>query len=82
MRQALATRTSLRIAARGWPKGDAQEKARQVLMKKLGIPDEDELSPDDRFLHYFGFFRGPLTGDSVKAMTALCGLGDAPAAQA
>lgn len=51
-------------------------------MKKLGIPEEDELSPDDRFLRYFGLFRGPLTDDSVKAMTALCGLVDAPAVQA
>lgn len=51
-------------------------------MKKLGIPDDGELSNDDPFLRYFGLFRGTITDDSVKAMTALCGLGDDPAQQA
>lgn len=30
-------RRSVRIAARNWPRGDTQAKARQVLMKRLGI---------------------------------------------
>jgi hypothetical protein len=51
-------------------------------MKKLGIPEEEELSPDDRFLRYFGLFKGPLTDDAVKAMTAFCGLDAAAIATA
>lgn len=78
-KKAPPTRTSLRIAARGWPKGGAEEKARQVLMKKLGVPEDEGLSPDDCFLHYFSLFRGPLNDDAVKAMTALCSLEDASA---
>jgi len=75
---ATSTRRSLRIAAKDWPKGDAQAKARQVLMKKLGVPEDDVLSPDDRFLHYFSMYQGPLSGEVIKAMTALCGLDEAP----
>jgi hypothetical protein len=73
-----ATRRSLRIAAKEWPTGDTQAKARQVLMKKLGVPEDKDLTPDDRFLHYFGMFQGPLSGEAIKAMTALCGLDEAP----
>ena len=48
-------------------------------MKRLGILDMEGLSHDDALLCYFGLFKGPLTDDTVKAMTALCGL-DAEAA--
>jgi hypothetical protein len=55
-------------------------------MKKLGIPEDEEHSVDDRFLHYFSLFQGPLTDEAVRAMTTLCGLDDdatsATAAQA
>jgi hypothetical protein len=47
-------------------------------MKKLGVPEDKDLTPDDRFLHYFGMFQGPLSGEAIKAMTALCGLDEAP----
>lgn len=68
-------RKSLRIATASWPQGDAQMKARQVLMKKLGVMEEEEgrLS-DDMLLDYFKLFGGPLSGPMVKALTALCGL--------
>lgn len=69
-----ATRKSTRIAAKNWPRGDAHAKARQVLMKKLGVPEDKALSPDDRFLQYLGLFQGPLTNEAIQAMTALCGL--------
>ena len=49
-------------------------KARQVLMKKLGILDVQGLSHDEALLRYFNLFKGPLTDDAVKALTALCGL--------
>lgn len=67
-------RRSVRIAARSWPRGDTQGKARQVLMKKLGILDEEGLSPDDQLLHYFSLLQGPLTEDVVKALSALSGI--------
>jgi len=44
---ATTARRSVRIAARTWPRGDTQAKARQVLMKRLGILDNEGLSPDD-----------------------------------
>lgn len=77
-RPRVSTRRSLRIAAKDWPRGDTQAKARHVLMKKVGVPEDEVLSPDDRFLRYFSMFQGPLFGEVVKAMTALCGLDEAP----
>ena len=53
-------------------------KARQVLMKRLGI-DVEGLSHDEALLRYFSLFKGPLTDDAVKALMTLCGL-DAAAA--
>lgn len=83
-RTATSLRKSVRLAARTWPRGDAQAKARQVLLKKLGITEEEGLSEDDEFLRYFNLFKGPLTDEVIKAMTALCGLdaAEAIAAQA
>lgn len=74
-------RRSVRIAARSWPRGDTQAKARQVLMKKLGILEEEGLSPDDQLLRYFSMLQGPLTMEVVKALSALSGI-DMAAAQA
>lgn len=71
----LPLRKSVRIAAASWPRGDAQEKPRQVLMKRLGILEEGS-STDDMLLHYFRLFSGPLSGLVIKALTALCGLDD------
>ena len=67
-------RRSVRIAAKNWPRGDTQARARQVLMKKLGILDVQGLSHDEAMLRYFNLFKGPLTDDAAKALTALCGL--------
>ena len=47
-------------------------------MKKLGVPEDNILSPDDGFLHYLNMYQGPLSDDAIKAMTALCGLDEAP----
>ena len=79
-RAAAPARRSVRIAARNWPRGDTQAKARQVLMKRLGILDNEGLSHDDLLLRYFYLFKGPLTDAVVKALTALCGLDAAAAA--
>ena len=65
---------SVRIAAMNWPRGDTQVKTKQVLMKRLGILDVEGLSHDEALLRYFSLFKGPLTDDAVKALTALCGL--------
>ena len=67
-------RRSVRIAAANWPRGDTQARARQVLMKKLGILDAQGLSHDEAMLRYFDLFKGPLTDAAAKALTALCGL--------
>ena len=73
-RPLVLARRSVRIAAMNWPRGDTQAKARQVLMKRLGILDVEGLSHDDALLRYFCLFKGPLTDDAMKALTALCGL--------
>lgn len=73
------TRRSVRIAARNWPRGDTQAKAHQVLMKRLGILEEEGLNNDALLLRYFSLFRGPLRDAAVKALTALCGLDTAAA---
>ena len=43
-------------------------------MKRLGILDVQGLNHDEAMLRYFNLFKGPLTDDTVKALTALCGL--------
>ncbi|CAD6232924.1 unnamed protein product [Miscanthus lutarioriparius] len=73
-RPMVPARRSVRIAAMNWPRGDTQAKARQVLMKRLGILDVEGLSHDDVLLCYFSLFKGPLIDAAVKALTALCGL--------
>jgi len=57
-----------------WPRGDTQVKTKQVLMKRLGILDVQGLSHDEAMLRYFNLFKGPIADDTVKALTALCGL--------
>lgn len=49
-------------------------------MKRLGVLEEEGLTPDDQFLRYFNLFQGPLTDSVVMALMALCGLDTAPAA--
>lgn len=73
-------RRSVGIATKTWPRGDAEAKARQVLMKRLGVSEEEGLSPDDLLLRYVDLFKGPVTDAAVKALAALCGHdGAAPA---
>lgn len=43
-------------------------------MKKLGFVEDDDRSADDALLGYFKLFGGPLSGQVVKALMALCGL--------
>ena len=64
----------MRITAKIWLRGDTQAKARQVLMKRLGILDVQGLNHDEAMLRYFNLFKGPLDDNTVKALTALCGL--------
>jgi len=51
-------RQSVRIATRSWPRGNTVECARQILMKRLGVLEEEEDVPatDDRFLQYIQLF--------------------------
>jgi len=50
---------SVRISATTWPWGDAQAKARQVLLKKLGFKYDEARSMDKALLDYFRLFGGP-----------------------
>jgi hypothetical protein len=43
-------------------------------MKRMGVLEEEGSTPDDLLLRYIGLFKGPLSDDAVKALTALCGL--------
>ena len=74
-------RQSVRIATRSWPRGNTVECARQILMKRLGVLEEEEDGPatDDRFLQYVQLFQGPLNDSVITALIALCGLEDIPA---
>jgi hypothetical protein len=63
---------SVRISATTWPWGDAQAKARQVLLKKLGFKYDEARSMDKALLDYFRLFGGPLLEPAIKALTALC----------
>lgn len=69
-----AIRRSVRLAAATWPRGDSQNRARMVLMKRLGITQEEEQPNDDTLLRYFNLFRGPLTDLVLRALVALSGL--------
>lgn len=48
-------------------------------MKRLGILQDSGQPSDDMLLLYFSLFEGPLSTMVIKALTALCGLGDAAA---
>lgn len=41
------SRKSVRLMAKTWPIGDAQAKARQILMRRLGVLADEALSPED-----------------------------------
>jgi hypothetical protein len=77
-----STRRSARLATISWPRGDIQSRARQVLMKRLGIlpeSDSDQMqnrATDEELKRYFSLFNGPLTLPATKALVALCGLDD------
>ncbi|KAJ1263331.1 hypothetical protein BS78_09G175900 [Paspalum vaginatum] len=80
LRARAPSRRSARLAAISWPRGDIQSRARQVLMKRLGVLPEADATPEknqvtDAILQcYFNLFSGPLTDLVIKALAALCGL--------
>lgn len=45
-------------------------------MKKLGISQEANMSPEENLQHYLSLFKGPLSDIVIKALVALCGLTD------
>jgi hypothetical protein len=81
-RAGTSTRKSARLAAIAWPRGDIQSRARQVLMKRLGILPESgsnqrqNRATDEELKRYFSLFNGQLTHLATKALVALCGLDD------
>ena len=74
------SRKSARLAAIAWPRGDIQSRARQVLMKRLGIlPEANQEAEKNQNMEallqrYFDLFTGPLSDLTLKALVALCGL--------
>nr|CAB3463685.1 unnamed protein product [Digitaria exilis] len=70
----LPTRKSVRLAALSWPRGHALNRARQVLMKRLGIVQEEDESREETLVRYINLFKGPLTDLVIKALAALSGL--------
>ena len=53
-------------------------RARQVVMKKLGVMQEEEQSQEATLQRYISLFRSPLTDLVIKAIDALCGLDGSP----
>jgi hypothetical protein len=72
-------RRSKRLAAVVWPRGNIQERARQVLMKRLGIlPSIGQptaaANGEAALEHYINLFKGPLTTVALQALLPLCGI--------
>ncbi|KAJ1284868.1 hypothetical protein BS78_03G238000 [Paspalum vaginatum] len=79
LRSGAPSHKSARLAAITWPRGDIQSRARQVLMKRLGIlpeanQEEENQNMDALLQRYFDLFVGPLSDLALKALVALCGL--------
>ena len=68
------TRKSARLAALTWSRGDSLSRARQVLMKRLGVTQEEGQSSKDALLRYINLFKGPLSNLVMKALAELFGL--------
>ncbi|CAD6246095.1 unnamed protein product [Miscanthus lutarioriparius] len=72
------SRRSARLATIAWQCGDAQIKARQVLMKRLGVTQEEGETMEMTLLCYLNLFKGPMFDFVIKVLVALSGL-DGPA---
>jgi hypothetical protein len=85
---ARATRKSMRLAAIAWPRGNIQERARQVLLKRLGLlPKEgqpsDQATASAALETCINLFKGPLSSVVLQSLMDLCGIipPQGPAAQ-
>lgn len=67
-----------RLAAIAWPRGDAQGRAQQVLLKRLGITQEAGGQNSVLLQRFINLFKGPLSSMVIKALEAVSGL-DGPA---
>ena len=75
------TRKSAWLAALTWPRGDSLSRARQVLMKRLGVTQEEGQSSKEALLRYINLFKGPLSDLVMKALAELSGLDGSTAMQ-
>ena len=64
----------MRLATIAWPRGDAQSRSRQVLMKRLGITHEEGETLEMTLLLYVNLFKGPMSDLVIKVLVALSGL--------
>jgi hypothetical protein len=76
---ARATRKSMRLAAIAWPRGNIQERARQVLLKRLGLLPKEGQSSDQATASAtletcINLFKGPLSSLVLQALMDLCGI--------
>ena len=69
---------SARLAAIAWSCGDAHSKARQVLVKRSGVTQEEGETMEMPLLRYLNLFKGSKSDFVIKALVALSGL-DGPA---
>uniref|UniRef100_A0A0A9QMD8 Uncharacterized protein n=1 Tax=Arundo donax TaxID=35708 RepID=A0A0A9QMD8_ARUDO len=74
----ISIRRSARLARK--PQLHSMAKARNVLMKRLGIVATEDEVDDIAINIYLDLFKGPLTELVIKAITALCGLEKPPSA--
>jgi hypothetical protein len=77
--EARLTRKSMRLAAIAWPCGNIQERARQVLLKRLGLlPKEgqpsDQATVSAALETCINLFKGPLSSLVLQALMDLCGI--------
>ena len=61
--------------------GDSLIRAHQVLMKRLGVTQEEGQSSKEALLRYINLFKGPLSNLVMKALAELSGLDGSTAMQ-
>jgi hypothetical protein len=77
--EARPTRKSMRLAAIAWPRGNIQERTRQVLLKRLGLlPKEgqpsDQATASATLETCINLFKGQLSSLVLQELMDLCGI--------
>uniref|UniRef100_K3YYW5 Uncharacterized protein n=1 Tax=Setaria italica TaxID=4555 RepID=K3YYW5_SETIT len=75
------TKKKLGLPTRKSLRGDSLSRARQVLMKQLGVTQEEGQSSKEALLRYINLFKGPLSDLVMKALAVLSDLNGSTAMQ-